>query len=58
MKTWTTYQRGEFGDEGDIFVPCAQDQVLVPGDNAKKEDLDDHRFKGKPGCCRGDVAQQ
>ena len=53
-----TYQRGKFGDEGDIFVSCAQDQVPVPGDKAKEEDLDDYGFQGQPGCGGVDVAQE
>ena len=57
MKALSTYQRGEFGDEGDIFVPCTQDQVLVPGDNAKQQDLNDDGFQGKTRDCRRDVAQ-
>ena len=53
-----TYQRGEFGDKGDVLVPCTQDQVLVPGDNAKEQDLNNYGFQRKPGGCRAGVAQE
>lgn len=41
----TTYECGEFGDEGDVIVPCAQYQVLVSGKDGEKQDLYDYGFE-------------
>jgi len=35
----------EFGDEGNVFVPCAQYQVLLSGNDGEKQDLDNYGFE-------------